>query len=378
MTMMNEPLYQKIYDYIIEKISKRELNPGDRVPSEAELAIKFDVSRITSKKALEMLSAKGVIKRIAGKGSYVAEEAENNLSEEYAEKVKKQAARLIGFITTDFTDTYGTGLVSGIERYAAQLGYNVVIRRTHGDIKAEEESIQAFLELGVDGIIIMPVQGEYYNDAILKLYLEGYPIVFLDRYLKGLPIPYVTSDNFNAARKLNNFLIDSGHTNIALLSIPIDNTTTLEERFNGFLQSHEEHGIKADNSIWLTDISCVLPDKFNEENRISDMQRIIKLVQDNPQINAIFACEYAIAYIAAIALKSIGKRIPEDFKIVCFDGPNITFNDFYFTYVRQNEETMGREAVELLLKLINDEEEFERKVVVDVNIEISKPKNTLC
>lgn len=377
MTMMNEPLYQKIYDYIFEKIENKELSPGDRVYSEAELAIKFGVSRITSKKALEMLAARGVINRIAGKGSFVAEEAEIKLSMDSSDKPQKQIARIIGFITTDFTDTYGTGLVSGIEKYASKHGYSVVIKRTYGDIKVEEQAIQSLIELGVDGIIIMPVQGEYYSDAILKLYLEGYPIVFLDRYLKGLPIPYVTSDNFNAARNLTNFLFDCGHKNIALLSIPIANTTTLEERYNGFIQSHVDHEVVPDQSIWLTDITCVLPNMFNEENRLKDMQKIIKLVQDNPQINAIFACEYAIAYIAAIALKSIGIRIPEEFKIVCFDGPHISFSDFYFTYARQNEEAMGEEAVKILMNLLEGEENFERKVIIDVDLEMNKAKNTL-
>ncbi|MGI1690684.1 GntR family transcriptional regulator [Thermoanaerobacter uzonensis] len=371
MNNINKPLYQKICNYVLDKIKSGEYKPGDRVPSEMELAIKFNVSRITSKKALEVLANRGIVYRIAGKGSFVSDDAEKITNENIIQHLENDSSRLIGFIISDFTDTYGTGLVLGVEKEAAKLGYNVVIRRSHGDEKIEEEAINSLFSLGVDGMIIMPVHGEYYNNEILKLYLDNYPLVLLDRYLKGIPVPYVSSDNFNAAKDLTTYLFDLGHKNIALLAPPIINTSTLEERVDGFIKSHADHEIPLDQSIWLTDIKSTLPDLFTEENIEKDKNKIINLIESNPQITAIFATEYNIAYLALKALDYIGKKIPEDISIVCFDGPYMRFNDYFFTHARQNEESMGANAVVLLKKLI-DGEDVPKKTLIEPQIIIGK------
>ena len=67
-------LYERIIDYLLDEVRRGALTPGDRVPSEMELAERFEVSRITSKKALELLRQAGVVHRIRGKGSFVAAE----------------------------------------------------------------------------------------------------------------------------------------------------------------------------------------------------------------------------------------------------------------------------------------------------------------
>src|SRR5437868_6698819 len=64
-------LYQRIGTYLLDEIRRGALGPGDRVGSEMELAAQFEVSRITSKRALEVLREAGVIERIRGKGSFV-------------------------------------------------------------------------------------------------------------------------------------------------------------------------------------------------------------------------------------------------------------------------------------------------------------------
>ncbi|WP_420489382.1 GntR family transcriptional regulator, partial [Neobacillus niacini] len=52
----------------MDQIKQGHLMEGDRVPSEMELVEKFDVSRITSKKALDLLAQNNIIERIRGKG----------------------------------------------------------------------------------------------------------------------------------------------------------------------------------------------------------------------------------------------------------------------------------------------------------------------
>jgi GntR family transcriptional regulator, N-acetylglucosamine utilization regulator len=66
------PLYQQLVDKLIVQIRSGELRPGDRVPSEREIAESHKVSRTTARLALEELVATGLIYREQGRGTFVA------------------------------------------------------------------------------------------------------------------------------------------------------------------------------------------------------------------------------------------------------------------------------------------------------------------
>ncbi|BDQ57135.1 hypothetical protein EfsSVR2331_12600 [Enterococcus faecalis] len=68
---MKQPLYQQIIDYLQNEIDSGRLPVGAQVPTEKELSAQFNVSRITSKRALTELETQGVIQRHQGKGSFV-------------------------------------------------------------------------------------------------------------------------------------------------------------------------------------------------------------------------------------------------------------------------------------------------------------------
>lgn len=73
MTLAAVPRYQQLKNLIIERISTGELRPSDRVPSENELVQTMNVSRMTANRALRELTDEGYVKRIAGRGTFVAD-----------------------------------------------------------------------------------------------------------------------------------------------------------------------------------------------------------------------------------------------------------------------------------------------------------------
>ncbi len=68
-----KPRYQQLKDLIIERISKGELLPSDRVPSENELVESENVSRMTANRALRELNNEGYVDRVAGRGTFVSD-----------------------------------------------------------------------------------------------------------------------------------------------------------------------------------------------------------------------------------------------------------------------------------------------------------------
>ena len=67
----DRPIYRQLSD-LLEARLVGEAEPGDRLPSEAELSQQFDVNRLTVRRALNELSQRGLIETVHGKGSFVA------------------------------------------------------------------------------------------------------------------------------------------------------------------------------------------------------------------------------------------------------------------------------------------------------------------
>ena len=66
------PLYAQLKDALLREIREGGLEPGDRVPTEAEIRERYRVSRATVRQALADLEAGGVIRKVQGLGSFVA------------------------------------------------------------------------------------------------------------------------------------------------------------------------------------------------------------------------------------------------------------------------------------------------------------------
>ena len=64
------PFYLQIYQELLAQINQGTYPPGSKLPSEKELAEAYNVSRITSKKAMDTLAADGVISRTPGRGTF--------------------------------------------------------------------------------------------------------------------------------------------------------------------------------------------------------------------------------------------------------------------------------------------------------------------
>ncbi|RXZ78587.1 GntR family transcriptional regulator [Paenibacillaceae bacterium] len=362
---MDIPLYEQIFNHIYQKISEGDLKQGDRVPSEKELADHFNVSRITSKKALEMLSQYNLIERIQGKGSFVADAEAPELRQAAspqnhhldASDAKRAEAKLrtetpwrtVGVILPDFGDAFGAELIRGIEAQCSLNGCRMMMKLTYDNREEEEDAIRSFVKLGVDGIIVFPGHGEHYNSELLRLVLDGFPIVLVDRYLKGIAASAVFTDNRKAAFDATSLLLKQGIRQIGFLSSPADNTTAIEDRLSGFMDACGEWDWTPKPEHFMTNLFSTLPQSFEAVNVGQDLETVRKFVEHNPELKAFIVSEYNLSLLLQEVLASSGKKVPEDYQIVCFDSPGQHFGQYLFTHVRQNEREIGRKAAELVL-----------------------------
>lgn len=66
------PLYRQIKSLILQGLASGEWRPGEAIPSEAELAVRFNVSQGTVRKAIDEMAAENLLVRKQGKGTFVA------------------------------------------------------------------------------------------------------------------------------------------------------------------------------------------------------------------------------------------------------------------------------------------------------------------
>ncbi|MBC7435225.1 MAG: GntR family transcriptional regulator [Bdellovibrionales bacterium] len=73
------PLYQQIKALILQSLQAGEWKPGEAIPSEMDLAVRYRVSQGTVRKAIDELAAENLVMRRQGKGTYVSTHAEQHV-----------------------------------------------------------------------------------------------------------------------------------------------------------------------------------------------------------------------------------------------------------------------------------------------------------
>jgi DNA-binding LacI/PurR family transcriptional regulator len=342
--IQTEPFYQRIYNHLLGEINSGGLKPGDRAPTEKELCRQFGVSRITSKRALEMLAADGYVTRFRGKGSFIGDGREKN--------VVTSGSGFIGLLMPSFRDFFGATFVCEAIKNCSDLGYHLLLKHTRDSVSEESETINVLAELNLAGILLMPVLGEYYNADILKLVLEKKPLVLVDRKMRGLAVPSVSTDNILAAETGTDCLLRLGHRKIAFYSGPGNDVSTVEDRRQGFTGALLKAGVVPDPALFCQEL-LIWHYPFLDDAVIAENTAIVKdHLKFHPEISAAFAAEYPSALLVREAASQLGMAVPGDLSIVCFDAPRGISPLPSFTHLYQDEKALAKIAVDTLHELI--------------------------
>ena len=343
-------LYERLYTYVVDEIRKGALRTGDRVPSEKELARAHHVSRITSMRALQNLERAGIVERIRGKGTYVARDAERLAGMSHDDRNGPRRGRRstsqLAFLLPDVALAYGLELLKAVEKRAGEVGFSVVLTRTRGLQDIEERAIDRLVRgRSVDGLIVFPVNGEFYNASLLRLALEKYPLVLVDRYLKGIAATAVYTDNVEAARELTGHVLDKGHDAVAFVSSHPEHTSSIEDRLDGFRTAFSERGLGLERQHLLTDLTGVIPSAGG--GTADDHASIEAFVKRHRSVTGFVASEHWMALLLHDALRRAGRRARS--LVACFDSPRDPLVEPQFPHIEQDENEIGCRAVDLLL-----------------------------
>lgn len=332
------PLYEQVKDIIKKEIEAGQLQPGDKILTERELSKKYNVSRITTIRALSDLGREGILKRLQGKGSFVAEPG----------KKDDQTYTLgIGLYETQYmTLPFFNTIMQGMASEASLAGYQIqliVTNSSHG--KKNSSFYESILkQKKVDGLAIVD---HAVSDAdVVDLRLHGIPIVLFDRTITGYSFRSVMVDNRGGVFQMVEYLHGLGHQNIGLAMHEMEHPSSMSQRYEGFRAGLDILGINY-HPEWVLDYR--IPEDISE----SDIER---LMSNNPRPTAIVCSEDYVALRISDLMRKLGYNVPQDISITGFDNiPQSAFCVPSITTIDSGLAEIGREMVRSLLKQLTDQ-----------------------
>lgn len=383
------PLYSQIRDYVLANIQQRHWQANDQLPTELELAEKFNVSRFTVKKAMEELVKEGLIYRIQGKGSFIAQtvgDEQRPIAAPSADTQASAALKLVVLLTPQIQSSLSANILTGAERILAERGYQLIVRSSRNEQELERRLLVDSVNTGVRGVLIFPVDGESYNEEILRLTLNKFPVVVIDRFLRGVETNCVCSDNEGGAFDAVSHLIGLGHQNIAYVVVHDRTTTSLEERMSGYERALAAHDLPYGRRLAYFESEEAertkgLPEDLREERQAQDRQQeeqdqlsrmtapIQAFLERNPAVTAIFAATTYTGLATLQAAANLGIRVPEQLSVVFFDDfEHAALSRIPPTCVVQQEGGLGMEAAKLLLSVIDNPMQERRKLTLPTRL----------
>lgn len=263
----------------------------------------------------------------------------------------------IGVIVPDIINPFFQRLVVGIEHFADEKGYTVLLGSSNNETKKEKRYIDVFRSKGIDGLIITTSGSP--QDTKHGNINTDIPVVLVDRKEVGFSYNVaVYGDNKKGGYLATKYLLEQGYKKIAFLGGPryIENT---RDRLLGYKKAYEEKHLPIDKANII----------FGEYGAQSGEKMTRQLLDNGSVFDAIFA---ACDYIAIGAIKELNKEghdVPKDIGVVGFD--NIYMGELFdpaLTTVDQHVEQMAEHATHLLIEMIEDK--MQDKTFIQEKLEI--------
>lgn len=284
--------------------------------------------------------------------------------------LKNRKTKTLGVIIPEIVHHFFTTVISGIEDYANQRGYNVIVGLSNESFDKEVLNLDMLANGSIDGFIISVAKEtlekkDYHH--LKETIDQGIPIVMFDRVLNEIPCDKVVVDDIETSEKAVQKLIDSGAKNIAIITTE-DYVSVGKLRTRGYLKTLSQNKIQLDESLILK-----IDDRLNDENHLEKLEHQVKEFIQLKNIDAIFAVNELYAITAMKVARAIGYRIPEDLQVIGFTDGVLSKHAYPpLTTVSQHGKEMGKQTAELLIdRLENESKEAEdqyKTVIVKTEI----------
>ncbi len=288
------------------------------------------------------------IKKLAEEMGYVPNASARGL--------KTSRSRALGVIMRQIDDPFWSEVLDGVDSVLHPAGYSLFIASTHMERQREKDVVQAMVQRGVDGVILLAPQFSDEQCHALKNY--GLPMVMVNNEGAGECQYLIFNDDEYGARLVTHYLIDLGHRRIAYLGNRMGGMTDTN-RLAGFAAEMKSAGLDVpDDYIYHVPAGNPAGGREGAEYLMTLRELPTAIVCYN---------DFLAAGVYNLLLEK-GLRIPEDVSVTGFDNISIAaYLTPPLTTLHQFKFEMGRGAAEMMLEVLikkqQDEGQFSNRSV---------------
>lgn len=269
--------------------------------------------------------------------------------------VSKAVLVVVGDIANEFYANIAKGVFSLLD----PLGYSIVFCNSNFDSEFEVSRMRDAANSGYAGIImITAVETESLVDFLQN---STIPIILVNRYIKALDVDIIRIDNYRGGYMAARYLIECGHTRLVHLAGSRISEAS-RDRIRGFRDAILECGLQfSERDIFYGDLTLS-----------SGRQFVDWMVQEHGfcYTAAFVGNDYMTAGVVQ-RLRSLGKTVPKDFSIICFDDSSMVNEEsLSITSVSSNPIEMGQAAADVLLKRLDNLLGERRRVIFSPRLTI--------
>ncbi|QDU41190.1 HTH-type transcriptional regulator DegA [Maioricimonas rarisocia] len=257
-----------------------------------------------------------------------------------ARSLRSQKSGLLGVLVPDVANPFFSAVAREVTAAADAHGLSVLLADSRETTSNEVTLLDKLQARQVEGLVICPVGDE--GEHLKQVAVSNVPAVLVDRGFPDVRLTTVTTDHRAGAREVARTLIERGHRTIGCLQ-GRPGTLPNEERVAGCRDALREAGLPFSRRL-------VRGDRFSEQ---SGYDACHALLNDVPDVSALFTFSNQIALGALRALQERKLSVPDDLSLVTFDDhPFAGFLAAPLSTVRQDVSRIGRTAAGLLIEQI--------------------------
>ncbi len=264
-----------------------------------------------------------------------------------ARNLKLSETNTVALLVKGVNNPFFQGMYDIFQRKLKEKGFQFVLNAVLEDQDEGQVAMELVTEKRLKGVIFLGGMKTKAN----RLETLGVPYVFCSSAVNVNAEPdycAVSVDDEKESRIVTDYLISKGHRKIAIITGKKSDCTTGKFRLAGYERSLKAHGISVNEKL-ISHMKEELQE-YSEESGYLAMQ---ELLNSGEEFTAVFVISDRTAFGAYKAIYDAGKRIPEDYSVVGFDGIEYTrYMQPSLTTMEQPVETMVRSSIDLLMKQI--------------------------
>jgi DNA-binding LacI/PurR family transcriptional regulator len=251
-----------------------------------------------------------------------------------ARTLRMRVSPFVGIVVPDITIPFFGIAVKAAQDVLEEAGFQVLIMNTHRDAQRERDALKTLLSNRVQGVLLATYGG--YRPSLRV------PHVFFANFADAATAPRIALSNRDGIRQLVEHLVQHGHRRIAYVG-GVPGSTSGSERLSAFADAMAAAGLAEHALTGLSDVDWTI-----ESSEHATLELLA--LPDPPTAFVAGSDNFALGTMKAI--RTAGRRIPQDVALVSFQDPDRVGGllEPPLTTLASQEQELGTQAAALMLE----------------------------